>query len=26
VYALERERLRDVLGDWMAWFTPGEMK
>ena len=26
VYALERERLRDVLGDWLAWFTPGEMK
>jgi DNA-binding transcriptional ArsR family regulator len=26
VYALERERLRDVLGDWLAWFTPGEIK
>jgi DNA-binding transcriptional ArsR family regulator len=26
VYALERERLSDVLGDWLAWFTPREMK
>jgi DNA-binding transcriptional ArsR family regulator len=22
VYALERDRLRDVVGDWMSWFTP----
>ena len=24
VYTLERERLHDVLGDWLAWFRPGE--
>jgi DNA-binding transcriptional ArsR family regulator len=25
VYTLERERLRGVLGDWLAWFMPGEI-
>ena len=23
VYALEQERLREVIGEWLAWFTPG---
>ena len=26
VYALEHERLREVVGDWLAWFTPGEIR
>lgn len=26
VYTLERERLRDVLGDWLAWFMSGEAR
>ena len=22
VYTLERDRLREVVGDWLSWFTP----